>query len=113
MDQTIRGDPKDLQARPPLYDRDVLAMLPFQVNARKFIIPYYVMTRDIRRGLPEKAFTGHREKASRVKGQRSAPMIPCWTGPGKCACWPPHRNVSLEVLATRLSRVLEVEENLR
>jgi hypothetical protein len=34
-------------AHPDLYDRDVFAFLPFQVNANRFVIPYYVMTRDI------------------------------------------------------------------
>ncbi|MBV9852559.1 MAG: hypothetical protein JO250_23080 [Armatimonadetes bacterium] len=36
-------------AHPPLHDRDVFAFLPFQVNARTFVIPYYVMTRDVYR----------------------------------------------------------------
>ncbi len=53
----FEGDPSDLHARPPLFDRDVFAFLPFQVNARKFVIPFYVMTRDIRRDLPEEQFT--------------------------------------------------------
>jgi len=51
------GDPNDPTAHPPLYDRDVLALLPFQVNARKFVIPYYVVTRDIRRDLAPEKFT--------------------------------------------------------
>ncbi len=53
----FEGDPKDLRAHPPLFDRDVLAILPFQINARKFVIPYYVMTRDIKRDLKEEEFT--------------------------------------------------------
>lgn len=44
-------------AHPNLYDRDVFAFLPFQVNARKFVIPYYVMTRDIMKDLPPEEFT--------------------------------------------------------
>lgn len=51
------GDPADLRARPPLLDRDVLAVLPFQVNAGRFVIPYYVVTRDLRKDLPEEKFT--------------------------------------------------------
>lgn len=51
------GDPNDLRSHPPLLDRDVLAILPFQVNARKFVIPFYVMTRDIKRDLPGEEFT--------------------------------------------------------
>ncbi len=44
-------------AHPPLYDREVLAILPFQVNARRFVIPYYVMTRDVLRPLAPEQFT--------------------------------------------------------
>jgi len=33
----------------PLYDRDVLAFLPFQLDARSFVVPTYVMTRDLAR----------------------------------------------------------------
>ena len=53
----FEGDPNDLRAHPPLFDRDVFAFLPFQVNAQKFVIPFYVMTRDIKRDLPEEQFT--------------------------------------------------------
>ncbi len=53
----FNGDSRDPHARPPLYDRDVLAVLPYQVNAHKFVIPYYVVTRDIRRDLPPEKFT--------------------------------------------------------
>ena len=34
-------------AHPDLYDRDVLAVLPFQSSPTKFVIPVYVMTRDL------------------------------------------------------------------
>jgi len=34
-------------AHPPLYDRDVLAVLPFQSSPTRFVIPVYVMTRDL------------------------------------------------------------------
>lgn len=53
----FEGDPNNLLEHPPLYDRDVLAMLPFQVNAKKFVIPFYVVTRDIKRDLSEEKFT--------------------------------------------------------
>jgi hypothetical protein len=36
-------------AHPPLYDRDVLAFLPFQVTPRRYVVAAYVMTRDITR----------------------------------------------------------------
>jgi hypothetical protein len=44
-------------AHPNLYNRDVFAFLPFQVNAKRFIIPYYVMTRDVAKDLPPEQFT--------------------------------------------------------
>lgn len=34
-------------AHPSLYDRDVLAVLPFQSAPKRFVIPVYVMTRDL------------------------------------------------------------------
>ena len=34
-------------AHPPLYNRDVLAFLPFQVTADRYVVAAYVMTRDI------------------------------------------------------------------
>jgi hypothetical protein len=42
---------------PPLYDRDVFVFLPFQANAKRFVIPYYVMTRDIMKELSREEFT--------------------------------------------------------
>ncbi len=33
--------------RPPLYNRDVLAFLPFQVSDDRFVASVYVMTRDL------------------------------------------------------------------
>jgi hypothetical protein len=44
-------------AHPDLYDRDVFAFLPYQVNAQRFVIPYYVMTRDIMKDMPAEKFT--------------------------------------------------------
>lgn len=41
----FRGD--GTTAHPPLYDRDVLAMFPFQMDAHRWIAPTYVMTRDV------------------------------------------------------------------
>jgi hypothetical protein len=45
------------KANPNLYNRDVFTFLPFQVNANKFVIPYYVMTRDVQRDLSPENFT--------------------------------------------------------
>jgi hypothetical protein len=44
-------------AHPHLYDRDVFTFLPYQVNSHRFVIPYYVMTRDITKDLPPEKFT--------------------------------------------------------
>lgn len=52
-------------AHPNLYDRDVFAFLPFQVNARRFIIPYYVMTRDVMKDMQPEQF---RVQIKGVKG---------------------------------------------
>jgi hypothetical protein len=41
----FRGD--GTAAHPNLYDRDVFAFLPYQVNVHRFLIPYYVVTRDV------------------------------------------------------------------
>jgi hypothetical protein len=49
----FRGD--GTPQHPTLYNREVFAFLPFQVNAHKFVIPYYVMTRDVTKEFaPEK-----------------------------------------------------------
>jgi hypothetical protein len=45
------------QQHPHLYDRDVFVFLPFQANRHRFVIPYYVMTRDITKGLKTEEFT--------------------------------------------------------
>lgn len=53
------------KANPNLYNREVFAFLPFQVNSSKFVIPYYVMTRDLAHKLKPENFTVGIEK---VKG---------------------------------------------
>lgn len=42
--------------QPALYNREVLALLPYQVNRHRFVIPYYVMSRDVRQDMPEEPF---------------------------------------------------------
>lgn len=44
-------------AHPSLYNRDVFAFLPYQVNSRRFVIPYYVMTRDVMKNLDPEQYT--------------------------------------------------------
>lgn len=51
----FRGD--GTAAHPNLYNRDVFAFLPFQVNAKRFVVPYYVMTRDVTKDLAPEQFT--------------------------------------------------------
>jgi hypothetical protein len=51
----FRGD--NTEAHPNLYDRDVFTFLPFQVNKGKFVIPYYVMTRNIMKNMIPEKFT--------------------------------------------------------
>ena len=41
---------------PTLFDREVLAVLPFQVNTKRFVIPLYVMTRDVQQKLEPENF---------------------------------------------------------
>ncbi|WP_295617191.1 hypothetical protein [Chamaesiphon sp. GL140_3_metabinner_50] len=43
-------------AHPQLYNRDVFAFLPYQVNSHRFVVPYYVMTRDVTKNLPPAKF---------------------------------------------------------
>ena len=52
-------------AHPPLYDRDVVAFLPFQLTDNRYVVAAYVMTRDI----------GHRYRStsSRVGGEYDMP----------------------------------------
>ncbi|VEP15946.1 conserved exported hypothetical protein [Hyella patelloides LEGE 07179] len=40
------------KAHPNLYNRELFTFLPYQVNENKFVIPYYIMTRDIKQDLP-------------------------------------------------------------
>jgi hypothetical protein len=47
----------DTPAHPNLYNRDVFAFLPYQVNSKRFVIPYYVMTRDVMKDLPPEEYT--------------------------------------------------------
>jgi hypothetical protein len=51
----FRGDGS--ARHPHLYNRDVFVFLPFQANRNRFVTPYYVMTRDITKGLAPEAFT--------------------------------------------------------
>ena len=41
---------------PPLWERDVLAVLPFQVNDGKFLVAVYLMTFDVTQPTPEERY---------------------------------------------------------
>jgi hypothetical protein len=43
----VQFEGNESAAFPPLYNREVFAFLPFQVDSRRFVVPYYVMTRDV------------------------------------------------------------------
>jgi hypothetical protein len=43
-------------AHPTLFDRDVLAVLPFQLSDREWVVPVYVQSRDVRRDLPAEPY---------------------------------------------------------
>ncbi|NJP08793.1 MAG: hypothetical protein HC866_04335 [Leptolyngbyaceae cyanobacterium RU_5_1] len=53
----FKGDGTGTEANPDLYNRDVFAFLPYQVNSKRFVIPYYVMTRDVTQDLPPEQYT--------------------------------------------------------
>ena len=59
------------KAHPNLYNRELFTFLPYQVNEQKFVIPYYVMTRDIKEDLApenyELAIKGFRAGKLQVK----------------------------------------------
>jgi hypothetical protein len=61
---------------PDLYDGEVLAILPFQSNPHRFVIPYYVMTRSLVPALSPEPFqiTLSGLNAARVKIQCYDPM---------------------------------------
>jgi hypothetical protein len=50
--QVFRGD----STHPPLWYRDLFAVLPYQVDAHHFVIPVYVMSYDLREHLPGMTF---------------------------------------------------------
>ncbi len=89
----------------------MLALLPFQVNATRFVIPYYVVTRDIRRDLPEEAFRvtikGLAGKKAKVTAYDPS-AGPIQANPR--AFRPTGDDAGLELPATDYPMLLEVEE---
>jgi hypothetical protein len=108
-------------AYPPLYNRDVFAFLPFQVTARRFAIPVYVMTRNMaeeyggasgpaRFDLPEEPY---RLEIGGVNGERaSVSATDPITGeitPAEIVAQTDH-DVTVEMGVTDSPRVLTIEE---
>lgn len=59
-------------AHPNLFDRDVFTFLPYQVNSKRFVIPYYVMTRDVRKDMVPEEFT---VQISGISGNKAAVSV--------------------------------------
>jgi hypothetical protein len=76
-------------AHPNLYNRDVFTFLPFQVNAHKFVLAYYVMTRDVTKSLAPEQYTV-KLKGLHAKGARMS-------------SYDPIRNVSVAVHPIRVT----------
>lgn len=101
---------KGTEAYPDLFDRDVLTLLPFQSNSRRFVIPYYVMTRNITKDLAPEEFTvkirGLRGRGASVTAydpirDRNIPVRIEQRGPNE---------LTLNLTATDYPYLLEVEE---
>lgn len=74
-------------AHPNLYNRNVFAFLPFQANSSRFVIPYYVITRDITQDLPPEQYT---VTVSGLKGLQA-----------QVSAYDPLKNVQVSVSVTR------------
>ncbi len=108
--QQFEGDPRDYVSRPPLYNRDVFAFLPFQVNAKKFVIPCYVVTCDIRKELPQEAYMLV-VKGLRGDGAKVSLYDPLLDRQVVCSVSTLDADrVQIEVRATDYPRLLIVEE---
>lgn len=66
----FRGD--GTPAHPNLYNRDLFAFLPYQVNNKRFVVPYYVMTRDVRNELAPEEYT---IRISGINGKKAAVSV--------------------------------------
>lgn len=95
---------------PDLRDRDVFAFLPFQINEHKYVIPYYVMTRDIMQDLAPEKFTIeiagkqlHREISVKVYDPLKDVSVPVTSDFKKIG------NLRLNVYATDYPYLLTIE----
>ncbi len=104
------GDPSDLRSRPPLYDRDVFAFLPYQVSAKKFVVPCYVVTRDIRAELPEEQFT-LAVKGFHARGAKVSLYDPIHDRAASCRLKPvDDERVEIDLSVTDYPRLLMITE---
>ena len=104
------GDSADPKSRPPLYDHDVFAFLPYQVSAKKFIIPCYVMTRDVRAELPEEGFT-LTVRGFRARAAKASLYDPIQDRAARCRVKPlDDARVEIELSVTDYPRLLIVTE---
>ncbi len=115
----------DTTAHPSLYDREVLAVLPFQSSPTRFVIPVYVMTRDLLTLYEPEAPTGdvHRFDLPNETFQVTLGNLPETATPPTIAAYDPLRNettpakllsqtghtATIELAATDYPRVLTIE----
>ena len=97
-------------SNPPLYNREVLAVLPYQVNEHRFVIAYYVMTRDVVAELaPERytvTLTGIASRRARVRGYDPITYgdVPASID-GRT-----EESITLDIMATDYPRLLIIDE---
>jgi hypothetical protein len=99
------------KAHPNLYDRDVFTFLPFQVNANKFVIPYYVMTRDIQKDLTPENFTVEIRGISNLASVSVYDPINEKTVPVKVSQNTSSNTFNLELIATDYPYLLIINTN--
>lgn len=106
------GDPNDMIGRPPLYNRDVVAFLPYQVNATRFVVPCYVMTRDIRQELGPQVYV-LTVKGWQAEGLKVSGYDPVLDEPVPVKVTAGEGKVRLELPLRDYPVLLEIEEGAR
>jgi hypothetical protein len=112
-------------AHPNLYDREVLAVLPFQASPTRFVIPVYVMTRDLLTLYEPDAPTTdiHRFDLPNETFRITLGSLPETTTPPTVTAYDPLRNettpaklitqtghtATIEITATDYPRILTIE----
>ncbi len=78
-------------AHPSLYDRNVLAVLPFQSSPTRFVIPFYVMTQDLLTLYEPGAPSGdiHRFDLPNESFKITLANLPATTGPPSVSAYDP------------------------